>query len=161
MSDLQQAISIGRLAQATINELRVEVARLREDNAICRDAIAHAMELVENFADSPEGDDDMSQGAARATRRRLNEAIGKMEPRLMMERELSPKYGLRWKELRAEIEALKAKQVADIDEVMRLADEYAIQSINWLSEEDPTPDDEIKRDAAREALRSHLAKDLG
>jgi len=104
--------------QAEIARLTRENEGLATDNAICRDAIAHALELVEQFAASPDGDDDMSQGAARATRRRLNEAIGQMRPRLMMEKDFSPKFGLRWKELRAENEGL-AKDAARYRSVRR------------------------------------------
>ena len=78
------------------------------DNIACREAVEHALRLVEAFAASPEGDDDMSQGAARATRRRLNEALGKLEPRLMFESELGPKYSLHYKDMRAERDALRA-----------------------------------------------------
>jgi hypothetical protein len=98
-----------RVDDPIIAQQAAELAALKADNEIFRDAIGHAMKLVEDFANSPDGDNDMSQGAARATRRRLNEALGKMMPRLMMERELSPKYGLRWKELGAELAALRLK----------------------------------------------------
>jgi len=114
-------------AQSALDELR-------EDNTICREAIAHALELVGEFASSPEGDDDMSQGAARATRRQLNEALGKMSPRLMMERELSPKYGLHWKQLRAERDELRREVEALRAENFKLAasqcpDGYGAESV--------------------------------
>lgn len=117
----REALTPHAPAQAQIDALRIENERLSDDNAICRDAIAHALELVEAFAASPDGDDDMSQGAARATRRRLNEALGKMEPRLMMEREMSPKYGLLWKELRAENERL-SRELAEAREEIAVDD---------------------------------------
>lgn len=56
--------------------------------------------------------------------------------------------------LRGELAALKAKQVADVEAVMRLADVYARES-----GKNNEYDNEYQAKAAREALRSHLTKD--
>lgn len=124
-----------RAAAAELRRQHAEIEALRIDSIACREAIEHALQLVEDFAASPEGDGDMSQGSARATRRRLNEAIGKMSPRLMYERDgPKPMYSLHYKELRAERDSLRsavesereARKAAQIrqaeltDEVVRL-----------------------------------------
>jgi PAS domain-containing protein len=90
----------------TILELVAEVRRLREENMLCRAAVEDAVDMVDVCAS--EHDDDASQGALRATKRVLSEAIGKACPRLMMERPEGQKlYGLHWRELREENEALR------------------------------------------------------
>lgn len=59
--------------------------------------------------------------------------------------------------LKRERDKLKAKQVADVEAVMRLADVYAKAAAEY--QYDSTGLTEMERDAAREALRSHLTKD--
>lgn len=97
-------------AAALLRRQHAEIEALQTDATACRSAIEHALQLVEDFAASPEGDDDMSQGSARATRRQLNEAIGKMSPRLLYERDgPKPMYSLRYKEMRDERDSLRAE----------------------------------------------------
>jgi hypothetical protein len=102
------------LAEEGLASYAQENQQLRDDNAICRSAIEDAVLLVENWEADDAHDSDLDQGAARATRRMLSEAIGKATPRLLMERPEGQKlYGLRWREMRAEVERLQA-QVASL-----------------------------------------------
>jgi hypothetical protein len=78
----------------------------REDVALCRDAIAHALDLVAEW--EKDHDDDNASASARVTRRRLNEALGKAEPRLLYEKpEGQQLFALAWKALRCERDALR------------------------------------------------------
>jgi len=86
--------------------LERELDEAREDVALCRDAIAHALDLVAEW--EKDHDDDNASASARATRRRLNEALGKAEPRLLYEKpEGQQLFALAWKELRCERDALR------------------------------------------------------
>lgn len=97
----------GHNTPAVTLELIAEVRRLQEENMLCRNAIEDAVDMVDVCAEA--NDDDHSQGALRATKRLLSEAICKACPRLLMERPEGQKlYGLHWRELREENEALRA-----------------------------------------------------
>ncbi|WP_430229326.1 ead/Ea22-like family protein [Paraburkholderia tropica] len=88
-------------------DLNQEVLGLRAENAVCRNAIEDAVDMVDACASTY--DDDGSQGALRATKRQLSEAIGNACPRLMMEKPDGQKfYGLHWREMREERDRLRA-----------------------------------------------------
>jgi hypothetical protein len=102
-------------AGVAMREAADEIERLREELAICRDAI----EVCFNVAESLPSDDDGDAAIRRTTLRRLNEAIGKAAPRLLMERAEGQRlYGLRYRELMEENErplaASRAQHWADI-----------------------------------------------
>ena len=101
-SAASQVINLERM----VEERDVEIERLNDELAICRDAIERAYDFVVDTIRLY--DDDMTQGAGRATLRMLNEAVGKATPRLLYEREEGMTYyGLRWRERNEEIKNLK------------------------------------------------------
>lgn len=90
-------------------EVRAERDALKVELDICRDAIETCYLAVEAHLPT---DSDSDAAVHRCTRRRLNEAVGKAAPRLMFERTEGQRfYGLRWKELLAECDALRAGMV--------------------------------------------------
>ena len=92
-------------------------ADLETELEICRDAIERAVEFVKACID--EDDRDETQGAGRATLRRLNEAVGKACPKLLYEKQEGRLfYGLRYRELKEENEKLK-HELADEKEIIR------------------------------------------
>ncbi|MEI7296619.1 hypothetical protein WCQ02_31135 [Paraburkholderia tropica] len=117
-------------------DLNQEVVRLREENAVCRNAIEDAVDMVDACASTY--DDDGSQGALRATKRQLSEAIGKACPRLMMERADGQKlYGLHWRELNEEVRGLRedlqaAKLLAHSNAEMFGAEKADGDRYRWL-----------------------------
>jgi hypothetical protein len=128
-----------RQANAMLTE---ENERLRDENSLCREAIEDAVDMVDACAATY--DDDGSQGALRATKRQLSEAIGKACPRLLMEKPDGQKfYGLQWRELRAEVTRLRERLEIDPrhgydgiysrDETIRLQDER-IDALRWENE---------------------------
>lgn len=87
-----------------LTAVRSECERLKVELAICREAI----EVCYDVADNLPSDDDGDAAVRRTTLRRLNEAIGKAAPRLLMERREGQKmYGLHYRELHAEVERLR------------------------------------------------------
>lgn len=109
----EEADIILNFAREYAAEALAEVERLKDDNAVCRDAIEGAYLLAEDWARDDSNGSDMDQGAARATLRCLNEAVGKAAPLLLKERlEGQRLYGLRWKELKQEIADLRAQLAA-------------------------------------------------
>lgn len=108
---LNEAELADNFGDEDVSLLCVTAARRIEDleveNAICRDAIEHALEFVDTWADDK--DDDHSQGAARAQTRMLNEAIGKAVPRLLGERPEGQRlYGLHYRDMRDERDNLRS-----------------------------------------------------
>lgn len=98
--ELQSLRNLGNEAERAADE----IAALRSEINICRDAIEVAFDLVSEW----KPDDDGDSAVRRTTLRRLNEAIGKAAPRLLMERPEGQKiYGLHFRELRAEVEELR------------------------------------------------------
>lgn len=81
------------------------IEALEAELAVCREAIEVCLDVAERLP----SDDDGATAVRRCTLRRLNEAIGKAVPRLMMERSESQKlYGLNYMEMRGRIKALEA-----------------------------------------------------
>jgi len=93
-----------KLAADEIERLRAERDALRVELDVCRDAI----ETCYLVADGLPSETDSNAAVRRCTMRRLNEAVGKAAPRLLHERGEGQKlYGLRWRELVAERDALR------------------------------------------------------
>lgn len=108
-----------------IHALRARIAELEEDNAICREAIADCVDMLNDWEDT-HYTDDHEDGCIRATERKLSEAIGKACPRLLYEPEEGRKYyGLRWKELVTERDAALAR-IAELERLHR-QDQDAIE----------------------------------
>jgi hypothetical protein len=85
-----------------IERLRARLAELETENAICRDAVEDAADLVTGWCDTHDSDSDSSCG--RVSLRKLGEAIGKACPRLLMEKPEGQRlYGLHWRELQARL----------------------------------------------------------
>lgn len=92
--------------EAERRKTEAELATLRDENAVLRDAVEVGKGVVDALAS--ELNDDISDAIARCTVRRFNEAIGIALPRLLREKpEGQNLYGLRWKELKAELAAVR------------------------------------------------------
>jgi hypothetical protein len=105
--------------RAITNTYDRDAETLETELAICREAIETCLDVVENLP----SDDDGAAAVKRCTLRRLNEAIGKAVPRLMMERPEGQKmYGLNYREMRQRIEAdcTAMQQALDALELCRL-----------------------------------------
>ena len=85
------------------------IEALEAELAVCREAIEVCLDVAERLP----SDDDGDAAVRRCTLRRLNEAIGKVVPRLMRERPEGQKlYGLNYMEMRGRIKALEAANEA-------------------------------------------------
>lgn len=88
--------------------LTEENEALREENMLCRAAIEEAVDLVRGWYTEESGESDSAAACYRVAQRQLSEAIGKACPRLFGEKPEGQKlYGLRWREMREENEALR------------------------------------------------------
>ena len=119
LTDVERAVDREMKLRTERDEARAERDALRIELDVCRSAIEDCYDIVETF-DCYNDSDDACQ---RVTLRRLNEAIGKAAPRLLYERSEGQKlYGLRYRELMAERDALHAVATdahRDIDELRR------------------------------------------
>jgi hypothetical protein len=67
---------------------------------VLRDAVEAAYDFLDTMSSDPDCEDDGTQGAIRATRRQMAEALGKSLPRLLYEKQEGQKmFGLRYREL--------------------------------------------------------------
>jgi FtsZ-binding cell division protein ZapB len=137
-----ETLALEHDAADRIEALEAEVERLAEENAICRDAIEHCLELVEAW--SQDNDDDHSEGVARAQTRRLNEAIGKAVPRLLFERPEGQRfYGLHYRTLREERDEARAEAERlrrELD-ALQIAHNLLAESYARVQKRIPDPDD--------------------
>ena len=107
--------------QEEVMRLRARLAELETENAICRDAVEDAVDLVTGWCDTHDSDSDSSCG--RVSLRKLGEAIGKACPRLLMEKPEGQRlYGLHWRELQARLaeaerDAARYRYLRQIDRV--------------------------------------------
>lgn len=109
-----------RASELEIAAMRDRVLTAEQENAICREAIESAVEFVE--ACIKDDDSDSTQGAGRATLRRLAEAVGKACPKLLYEKREGQKlYGLRYRELAQENGQLQEQLAAERGLADRLA----------------------------------------
>jgi hypothetical protein len=70
---------------------------------VLRDAVESAYDFLDTMSSDPDCEDDGTQGAIRATRRQMAEALGKSLPRLLYEKREGQKlFGLRYRELAEE-----------------------------------------------------------
>jgi hypothetical protein len=70
---------------------------------VLRDAVEAAYDFITAMSSDPDCDDDGTQGAIRATRRKMAEALGNALPRLLYEKREGQKlFGLRCRELAEE-----------------------------------------------------------
>lgn len=86
-------------------EHKAEIERLNVELDICRDAIETAFAIINDHLPN---DTDSDSAAQRVALRKLNEAVGKATPRLLMERpEGRNLYGLNYRAMRSENELLR------------------------------------------------------
>ena len=105
---------------ADLAVMRDRALAAEQENAICREAIESAVEFVETCI--KDDDSDSTQGAGRATLRRLAEAVGKACPKLLYEKREGQKlYGLRYRELAQENGQLQEQLAAERGLADRLA----------------------------------------
>jgi hypothetical protein len=125
--------------QGNLAPLKRRSKAIERENAICREAIESAVVFVEACIE--DDDSDSTQGAGRATLRRLAEAVGKACPKLLYEKREGQKlYGLRYRELAQENEQLKITLQRWIEWArMHGNDEHAhgliVDSARWISSE--------------------------
>ena len=104
-ADDNYGLSLYRDETAQLVELLAERDALEAELAVSREAIEVCLDVAERLP----SDDDGAAAVRSCTLRRLNEAVGKAVPRLMMERPEGQKlYGLNYMEMRAALAELLA-----------------------------------------------------
>lgn len=101
-----------------MEEAEKEIIKLQMELSICHEAIEVCYDTAKDYFPQ---DSDSDSAVRRCTMRKLNEAVGKALPKLMFEQpEGQQLYGLRWRELVAERDALKARVSTITDECNKL-----------------------------------------
>lgn len=108
------------------------IEALEAELAVSREAIEVCLDVAERLP----SDDDGAAAVRYCTLRRLNEAVGKAVPRLMMERPEGQKlYGLNYMEMRGRIKALGAANEA-LEAALRIAEAETVEpvaKIGWAA----------------------------
>ena len=108
-ADDDYGLSLYRDGTAQLVELLAERDALEAELAVSREAIEVCLDVAERLP----SDDDGAAAVRSCTLRRLNEAVGKAVPRLMMERPEGQKlYGLNYMEMWGRIKALEDREQA-------------------------------------------------